>query len=179
MKQALIVIACIVAFSIPSHAHACGVGSSGNITCTQITDLSGGLCSGTLSAFVTPTNVGDILIAWTDNDSTSAAMSVLHDQVNGNWTKVMTSKGWNTNGSPTNFDTVWMMQTTTTSALNFTTTCQNSYEIRIAEFHSSVGTVAVDCASAWTAFDNPASNMTTSCNATMMVGTQNRTLRQQ
>lgn len=164
MKKCLFILAAVVLFSVPSFGHACAVGSSHNITCTQITDLSGGLCANTLSAFITPTNVGDVLVAWTDNDSTTTSLSNFHDQINGAWTRAMPTKGWDTNASPTNFDNVWIVTTTTTSALNISVSCPNSFEVRIAEFHSSVGTVAVDCVSGWTAYDAPAGSMTTTCN---------------
>lgn len=164
MKKCLFILAAVILFSVPSFGHACAVGSSHNITCTQITDLSGGLCANTLSAFITPTNVGDVLVAWTDNDSTTTSLSNFHDQINGAWTRAMPTKGWDTNASPTNFDNVWVVTTTTTSALNISVSCPNSFEVRIAEFHSSVGTVAVDCVSGWTAYDAPAGSMTTTCN---------------
>lgn len=147
-------------------AHAASVAcpaqaSKGNITCHQMIQLSGGLCGATLSNYLT-SSPGHVLVAWTDNDSTTQGISNLSDGHN-TWTKVMPSGGWKTAASPVEFDTVFITTNTTSSALSFVATCEESYEIAIADFTSSVGTVTVDCFSAWRAFDVGSSSMTTNC----------------
>lgn len=158
-------LGCVLA-SRPAHAVACpAAGTNGNIVCDQVVLLSGGLCSATLNGFISVT-AGRRALLWTDTGST-ATMTAIHDQVGNTWVKMTPSVGFNTSSSPQAIDQWWTTVAISTASLNLTATCPGeSFEIAGFEFHSTVGTVGIDCFSVWTPFNNPPGAMNSNCTAT-------------
>lgn len=160
----LTIILCLVKSSLAASCPAAA--SNGNIVCDQVVLLGGGLCSATLNNFISVT-AGRRSLLWTDTGNVSI-MTAIHDQVGNIWVKMTPSVGFNTAASPQAIDQWWTTVATTTASLNLTATCTggNSFEIAGFEFHSTVGTVGIDCFSVWTPFDNPPGAMNSSCSYT-------------
>lgn len=132
-----------------------------NFTCKQSTAISIPGACGTQTGAITVQTAGDLLFIYLDAD---AAITGMSDQVNGAWTAQTANSNW----QGTSNDRFYTVIASTAVSLNITPVCSGStsFEYVITEFHSSVGTVAVDCIASLVIVNPSGSPPAPSCTAT-------------
>lgn len=141
----------VVMFCLLPHkasALACTGTSYNNFTCVKATAVSTGhSCGAAHTNVISVTNSGDMIIAYIDTTGTAITAVSGTGAGSGAWSVAgsLSSNNWEAGASTAIYTTI----ATTTGNLSMTVSCTGTFEDVLIEIHSSVGTVTVDCSSAW------------------------------